>query len=31
MGDNIKKDLREMGWWGEMLKELSQDRGKWRL
>jgi hypothetical protein len=28
--DNIKMDLREIGWYGMDWIELAQDRGQWR-
>jgi hypothetical protein len=28
--DNIKMDLREMGWGGVVLVDLAQDRDQWR-
>jgi hypothetical protein len=28
--DNVKKDLREIGWGGEDWIELAQDRDQWR-
>jgi hypothetical protein len=29
--DNIKMDIREIGWGGMDWIDLAQDRGKWRL
>jgi hypothetical protein len=30
-GDNIKMDLREIGWRGMDWIDLAQDRNQWRL
>ena len=29
--DNIKKDLREVGYWGMDWIDLAQDRDRWRV
>jgi hypothetical protein len=28
--DNIKMDLREVGWWGKDWMNLAKDRDRWR-